>query len=78
MKVRSCRGSGNLIALPLQKLPRADGNSVLVDEEFRPYGDQWAFLASVKRMPISAAEAVVMEAPAKWRSCRSENQLCGR
>jgi hypothetical protein len=30
-------GLGNLIALPLQKLPRADGNSVFVDAEFRPY-----------------------------------------
>ena len=56
------RGLGNLIALPLQKLPRADGNSVFVDADFRPYGDQWAFLASVKRMSISAAEAVVLEA----------------
>ena len=55
-------GVGNLIALPLQKLPRADGNSVFVDEEFHPYGNQWAFLASMKRMPISAAEAVVLEA----------------
>src|SRR6266699_3727745 len=55
-------GLGNLIALPLQKLPRADGNSVFIDAEFRPYGDQWAFLSSMKRMPISAAEAVVLEA----------------
>ncbi len=55
-------GFGNLIALPLQKLPRADGNSVFVDAEFRPYGDQWAFLARLKRMPACAAEAVVLEA----------------
>jgi hypothetical protein len=55
-------GLGNLIALPLQKLPRADGNSVFVDTEFRPYGDQWTFLASMKRMPVSAAEVVVLEA----------------
>ena len=55
-------GLGNLIALPLQKLPRADGNSVFLDTEFRPYDDQWTFLASVKRMPVSAAEAVVLEA----------------
>ncbi len=32
-------GLGNLIALPLQKLPCSDGNSVFVDAEFRPYGD---------------------------------------
>src|SRR3989442_15149164 len=31
---------GNLIALPLQKLPRADGNSVFVDPAVRPYSDQ--------------------------------------
>ena len=55
-------GLGNLIPLPLQKLPRADGNSVFINAEFRPYGDQWAFLGSMKRMPISAAEAVVLEA----------------
>jgi len=55
-------GLGNLIALPLQKLPRADGNSVFLDTEFRPYGDQWTFLASVKRMPVTAAEAIVLKA----------------
>jgi hypothetical protein len=55
-------GFGNLIALPLQKLPRANGNSVFVDEEFRPYPDQWEHLASVKRMPTDAVEAVVVEA----------------
>jgi hypothetical protein len=55
-------GLGNLIALPLQKLPRADRNSVFIDAGFRPYGDQWTFLASMKRMPIPAAEAVGLEA----------------
>ena len=55
-------GLGNLIALPLQKLPRAEGNSVFVDAELRPYGDPWGFLASLKRMPVPAAEAVVLEA----------------
>jgi len=55
-------GFGNLIALPLQKFPRANNNSVFVDAEFRPYPDQWEFLASVKRMPAEAVEAVVLEA----------------
>ena len=36
-------GLGSLIALPLQKVPRAEGNSVFVDSEFRPHQDQWAF-----------------------------------
>ena len=37
-------GFGNLIALPLQKQPRAAGNSVFLDEQFQPHQDQWAFL----------------------------------
>jgi superfamily II DNA or RNA helicase len=55
-------GFGNLIALPLQKSPRANGNSVFIDSEFRPYPNQWEFMASVKRMPTDAVEAVVLEA----------------
>src|SRR5712664_1527937 len=45
-------GFGNLIALPLQKHPREQGNSVFLDELFRPHPDQWSFLESVQRMPI--------------------------
>ncbi len=44
-------GFGNLIALPLQKHPRERGFSVFVDASLQPYPDQWAFLASVARMP---------------------------
>ena len=43
-------GFGNLIALPLQNGPRQEGNSVFVDDELRPYDDQWAFLSSLRRM----------------------------
>jgi superfamily II DNA or RNA helicase len=43
-------GFGNLIALPLQKLPREHGCSVFVDEIFEPHSDQWAFLASIQPM----------------------------
>ncbi len=43
-------GFGNLIALPLQKFPRQNGNSVFVDENFNPYNDQWAFLSNVKSL----------------------------
>jgi superfamily II DNA or RNA helicase len=47
-------GFGNLIALPLQKLPREHGCSVFVDEQFEPYADQWHFLASIH--PMTRAE----------------------
>jgi hypothetical protein len=46
-------GFGNLIALPLQNGPRQQGNSVFVNNEFQPYDDQWAFLASLRRMSRS-------------------------
>ena len=55
-------GFGNLIALPLQAIPRKDGNSVFLDEKFVPYADQWAFLSSVKRMRMDDVEALVREA----------------
>ena len=50
-------GFGNLIALPLQKEPRDLGNSVFLDDQMVPYGDQWAFLASVTRIGRTSSEA---------------------
>lgn len=43
-------GFGNLIALPLQGLPRKSGNSVFVDDNFVPYADQWAGLSYARRI----------------------------
>jgi superfamily II DNA or RNA helicase len=47
-------GFGNLIALPLQWAARAQGNSVFVDPDLRPYDDQWAFLSSIQ--PVDPKE----------------------
>jgi superfamily II DNA or RNA helicase len=58
-------GFGNLIALPLQRRLRKEGKSVFLDSELRPYPDQWQFLETVQRMPVAAAEALVMEAQRK-------------
>ena len=55
-------GFGNLIALPLQKKPRENGNSVFVNEQFNPYPDQWAFFASLHRMSRSEVEVIVRRA----------------
>jgi superfamily II DNA or RNA helicase/very-short-patch-repair endonuclease len=60
-------GFGNLIALPLQKHAREQGNSVFLDENFTPYVDQWAFLAAVRKMLPPELEARVREAEAKGR-----------
>jgi superfamily II DNA or RNA helicase len=52
-------GFGNLIALPLQKKSRDKGNSVFIDDDFNPYADQWAFLASMRRMSSQDVQAIV-------------------
>ncbi|SDF67143.1 TOTE conflict system archaeo-eukaryotic primase domain-containing protein [Sporomusa acidovorans] len=43
-------GLGNLIALPLQREPRSVNNSEFIDENYKSYEDQWAFLASLSRL----------------------------
>src|SRR6478736_2993934 len=55
-------GFGNLIALPLQSDPRQKGNSVFVDDELRPYDDQWAFLSSHRRMSRAEVTTLVEHA----------------
>lgn len=53
-------GFGNLIALPLQRQPRDQGCSVFVDAAFRPYPDQWAFLAGLKPMAPNDLEPTIL------------------
>jgi hypothetical protein len=55
-------GFGNLIALPLQKESRQRGCSVSVDEDLRPHTDQWAYLASLQRLPVAALQTVIQGA----------------
>ena len=55
-------GIGNLIALPLQRAARDAGNSVFVDDSFRPWPDQWAFLAGMKRIDATFVHTLADEA----------------
>jgi hypothetical protein len=55
-------GFGNLVALPLQKEPREKGNSVFLSPSGEPWGDQWAFLAGMRRLKPAAVEDIVREA----------------
>lgn len=55
-------GFGNLIALPLQHGPRQVGNTVFLDEQLEPYGDQWGALAAVRRMTPAEVEKIAEEA----------------
>jgi superfamily II DNA or RNA helicase len=60
-------GFGNLIALPLQKQPRRLGNTVFLDEQFKPYSDQWGFLASLTKISRRRVEALTREAESTGR-----------
>jgi superfamily II DNA or RNA helicase len=58
-------GFGNLIALPLQRLPAHQGNSLFVDDDLRIYQDQWSFLSSLPRLNASHVDHLAGEARAK-------------
>ncbi|MEA1932904.1 MAG: restriction endonuclease subunit R, partial [Thermodesulfobacteriota bacterium] len=58
---------GNLIALPLQKKPRAKGNSLFLDNNFLPHADQWAFLSAIQKIDLAQAEEIVKQATAENR-----------
>ena len=55
-------GFGNLIALPLQRGCRDSGNSVFLDESFEPHPDQWAYLASLRRLSLAEVAALAGDA----------------
>ncbi|MBN2810179.1 MAG: DEAD/DEAH box helicase family protein, partial [Deltaproteobacteria bacterium] len=54
-------GLGNLIALPLQKMARKNGNSEFVDENFIAYVDQWAFLSTISKLSEERLEHLISE-----------------
>ncbi len=60
-------GFGNLIALPMQKGPRENGNSVFVDETLVPYPDPWAFLSSIQRLSRERIEFITQDAESRGR-----------
>jgi superfamily II DNA or RNA helicase len=56
-------GFGNLIALPLQKKPRNDNNTVFIDRNLIPFKDQWAFLSSIRQLSLEDIEEILALAP---------------
>jgi superfamily II DNA or RNA helicase/very-short-patch-repair endonuclease len=60
-------GFGNLIALPLQKGSRGQGNSVFLDDDLMPWADQWAFLAGLQRTAREQVERIVQDAERRGR-----------
>lgn len=55
-------GFGNLIALPLQGIPSKTGNSIFLKEDLTPYENQWEFLSSLKKTPVTQIERLVNDA----------------
>ncbi|MDZ7694624.1 MAG: hypothetical protein U5K69_26475 [Balneolaceae bacterium] len=50
----SGKGLGNLIALPMNKKWMAEGNTCFLDPETaEPFGDQWKFLAEIRKVSTS-------------------------
>ncbi len=52
-------GFGNLIALPLQKIPMEKGNSVFIYENFNSYPDQWEYLSNIRKMSLDDVKDVI-------------------
>jgi hypothetical protein len=57
-------GFGNLIALPLQKEARVNGNTELLDDDLVPFpGErQWDVLATISRIDPPKVERILAEA----------------
>jgi hypothetical protein len=60
-------GFGNLIALPLQRAARKQHNTVFLDHAFVPSPDQWAFLASIRKIGRAQVEVIAEDAERRGR-----------
>jgi superfamily II DNA or RNA helicase len=61
---------GNLIALPFQREAGRQGNSLFIDENYKPYRDQWVFLSSLRKMGLQEIKAIIREAREQGGSIR--------
>ncbi|WOV84773.1 DEAD/DEAH box helicase family protein [Sporosarcina jeotgali] len=52
-------GIGNLIALPLQRHPRMNGNSVFTDNTFQPLTDQWEYMSTIPKINKTTVEKAI-------------------
>jgi superfamily II DNA or RNA helicase len=55
-------GLGNLIALPLQKKPRENGNTEFLDGSFIPYADQWHYISTIQKIDRDVIETLFQKA----------------
>ena len=55
-------GFGNLIALPFQRTAVEQGNTLFLDEDLKPFPDQWAYLSAIERVDPAQLSALVEDA----------------
>jgi superfamily II DNA or RNA helicase len=60
-------GFGNLIALPLQKKAREQGNTLFLDRGLEPHADPWAYLARHSRISSDRMTTLADEATRRGR-----------
>ncbi len=53
---------GSFIALPFQKTPGETGCGVFLDDHFLPHEDQWTFLSTIQRAPLSRVQKIAARA----------------
>ena len=71
-------GFGNLIALPLQRIPRRSGNSVFVDDDLAPYPDQWEYLSRVRLLTGADVAAILHDnAPSATQEHKTDQASAG-
>ena len=56
------RGIGKPHSITIAKSYLEKGNTLFLDDAFKPYSDQWSYLASLKKMPPSILENTVRDA----------------
>lgn len=59
-------GFGNLIALPLQRAPRQNGNSVFISDDLKVIDDQWERLSSVRALSYLDVSKLVYKVSADF------------
>jgi hypothetical protein len=52
-------GFGNLIALPLAKVPRQQGNTLFVNTQMEAFEDQWSYLGGIPRLSRAGLESIL-------------------
>lgn len=77
-------GFGNLIALPLQKIPREQKNSEFINENYEAYTDQWSFMSNIKKHSQAEIEnftrqlSPTSELGVLYRDCEDEKPWEGK